>query len=363
MFVRALLFYNVNTQLEPIQQLQNFVKFLCLQTTKFVAFFSIIWQNYSNHCVCFIQPKKELCFQQVPSNMVTWLCVAFVFHYTVASIILFSLCSGWMFFISNFNIVYFDMEYFDIVYQKLVLILPFVLEAVCRQGIKLWMILIMQHCDTCFMLKKKKFGDTVRASTLHSISQYSDFSSLFGQTFTMMKFAVLIVAFFVAGVVGHAGEIHAPVSEEMYSNSEEMYSNIVQAAANTPELSTLVEAVTVAGLADTLSDPELEVTVFAPTNAAFQALLDLLEISFEELANDTETLVGVLQYHVVTLPAMSTDLIDGMMLPTLGTAEIAVDLSDGVSLVGIGSTADVIIPDITAGLSIIHVIDQVLLPY
>jgi len=49
-----------------------------------------------------------------------------------------------------------------------------------------------------------------------------------------------------------------------------MFASIVEAAVATDRLSTLVEAVTAAGLVDTLSDPELEATVFAPTNRAFR---------------------------------------------------------------------------------------------
>merc|ERR1719408_1001863 len=56
------------------------------------------------------------------------------------------------------------------------------------------------------------------------------------------------------------------------------------------------------------------------------------------------------------------DLTDGMVLPTLGGGELTVDLSDGVVIDGVGSSAAVTIPDVAAGMSVVHVIDTVLLP-
>merc|ERR1719408_724513 len=56
------------------------------------------------------------------------------------------------------------------------------------------------------------------------------------------------------------------------------------------------------------------------------------------------------------------DLTDGMVLPTLGGGELTVDLSDGVVIDGVGSSASVTIPDVAAGMSVVHVIDTVLLP-
>ena len=62
---------------------------------------------------------------------------------------------------------------------------------------------------------------------------------------------------------------------------DEPQRNIVELAQNTPDLSILVESVTAAGLANTLSTGTL--TVFAPTNAAFAALLHELRITKAQL--------------------------------------------------------------------------------
>lgn len=70
--------------------------------------------------------------------------------------------------------------------------------------------------------------------------------------------------------------------------------NIVDAAVATPELSTLVDAVLAAGLADALASAE-NITVYAPTNAAFGKIP--ADITGAILA-DTDVLTAVLTYHV-----------------------------------------------------------------
>ena len=143
---------------------------------------------------------------------------------------------------------------------------------------------------------------------------------------------------------------------------EEGPASIASVAVSVPDLSILVEAVIAGGLLDAIADPAAELTVFAPTNDAFVALLGALGLeSLEDIP--VETLVEVLTYHVVPAVAFSTDLSDGQVLPTLNGAELVVDLTDGVVIDGIGSDATVVIPDVPAGLSVVHVIDTVLLPF
>merc|ERR1711862_912179 len=82
---------------------------------------------------------------------------------------------------------------------------------------------------------------------------------------------------------------------------------IVDLSAGSEDLSTLVSLVTEAGLVETLSG-EGPFTVFAPTNAAFDALpegtLDGLSV---------ENLTQILTYHVVPGSSiMSTDLQEGI---------------------------------------------------
>ena len=138
--------------------------------------------------------------------------------------------------------------------------------------------------------------------------------------------------------------------------------SIASVAASVPDLSILVEAVVAGGLLDAIADPAAELTVFAPTNDAFVELLGAL--GAEGLDDiPVETLVEVLTYHVVPAVAFAEDLSDGQVLPTLNGAELVVDLTSGVVIDGIGSDATVVLPDLPAGLSVVHVIDTVLLPF
>ena len=138
--------------------------------------------------------------------------------------------------------------------------------------------------------------------------------------------------------------------------------SIASVAASESELSILVEAVVAGGLLDAVADPAAELTVFAPINQAF---LDLLDAIGAEGLDDipTDLLVDVLTYHVVPAVAFAEDLSDGQVLPTLNGAELVVDLTSGVVIDGIGSDATVVNADVAAGLSVVHVIDTVLLPF
>merc|ERR1711907_535110 len=152
------------------------------------------------------------------------------------------------------------------------------------------------------------------------------------------------------------------VSEPAPEPEPETEESIADVAVATPSLSILVQAVVAGGLLDAIADPAAELTVFAPTNEAFANLLeDLGASSLEDI--DTDTLVEVLTYHVVPAVAFSTDLSDGQVLPTLNGAELVVDLTDGVVIDGIGSDATVILANVAAGNSVVHVVDAVLLPF
>jgi len=146
--------------------------------------------------------------------------------------------------------------------------------------------------------------------------------------------------------------------------------SIVDIAVATDDLSLLVDALVQAdaGLVETLSG-DGPFTVFAPTNAAFAALLDILGDDFNSLADfDTEEekalLVKVLTYHVVAgTAAFSTDLSDGQMIETFQGENVGVSLQDGVFITDATETnAQVVLADVEASNGVVHVIDKVLLP-
>ncbi len=133
--------------------------------------------------------------------------------------------------------------------------------------------------------------------------------------------------------------------------------DIVDIAAGNDSFSTLVAAVKAADLVDTLKG-EGPFTVFAPVNAAFDALPDG---TVEDLLKpeNKEQLAAVLTYHVVPGKVMSSDLSDGMMAESVQGSEITVGVGDGgVTVDG----ANVVQADIEASNGVIHVIDGVILP-
>ena len=145
--------------------------------------------------------------------------------------------------------------------------------------------------------------------------------------------------------------------------------NIVENAVNSADHTTLVAAVQAAGLVETLSG-EGPFTVFAPTNAAFDALqAGTVETLLKP--ENKEMLTKVLTCHVVAADAMS-DAIQGMIaddggvhdVPTVGGCVLKAS-ADGDKIMledERGRVATVTIADVDQSNGVIHVIDTVLLP-
>jgi transforming growth factor-beta-induced protein len=132
--------------------------------------------------------------------------------------------------------------------------------------------------------------------------------------------------------------------------------DIVDIALGNDDFSMLVALLQKADLVSTLQG-EGPFTVFAPTNKAFEDLVNALNITPEELMAQPD-LAKVLLYHVVPGKVMSTDLSDGMMAPTANGNTLKIDLSNGVMI----NDSNVTIPDIDASNGVVHVIDQILVP-
>lgn len=136
--------------------------------------------------------------------------------------------------------------------------------------------------------------------------------------------------------------------------------NIVQTASGDSTFSTLVTAVTTADLVGTLSGAD-EFTVFAPTNAAFDASLAELGITADELLADKAQLTAILRAHVVPGLVLADQLVaqnGGVIVALDGTRHPIVVSGSDVSVGG----ATVITADIHASNGIIHAIDRVLEP-
>lgn len=138
--------------------------------------------------------------------------------------------------------------------------------------------------------------------------------------------------------------------------------DIVDTAVAAGDFNTLAEALTAAGLVETLKG-DGPFTVFAPTDDAFAKLP---EGTLDALLQDQEQLTKVLTYHVVPGQVMAADVagMDGASVNTVEGSAFTVNVDGGaVSLTdGSGNTVNVTQTDIAASNGVIHVIDAVLLP-
>ncbi|MEN0003250.1 MAG: fasciclin domain-containing protein [Bacteroidota bacterium] len=143
---------------------------------------------------------------------------------------------------------------------------------------------------------------------------------------------------------------------------------VVTFATSDPTFSSLVAALTAPGLntnfVEVLSG-EGPFTVFAPTNAAFQALLDS-DPSWNSVTDiPTAVLEEVLLYHVTTIGNVRAEAItDGIEVNTLAPGE-SFTISTGAgdpTINAVGNTADIIVTNVQAQNGVVHVIDAVILP-
>jgi transforming growth factor-beta-induced protein len=142
---------------------------------------------------------------------------------------------------------------------------------------------------------------------------------------------------------------------------------IAAAEGDMPEFSILLAAVLAAdeAVVETLSDPAQDLTVFAPTDAAFEAALEALGLTAEELLG-SEGLTGILLYHVLSGEVMAEDVValleenDGMIEVEMLDGNMAAieAVEDGITIAG----ANIIVTDIVTANGVIHVIDAVILP-
>merc|ERR1712238_613483 len=145
--------------------------------------------------------------------------------------------------------------------------------------------------------------------------------------------------------------------------------NIVEVAKSDDDFSILVEALTRANLADTLSG-DGDFTVFAPTNAAFEEYLDGDSIDIV----DVQSLTQILLYHVLPVKVEKSDLLDTDTVTALDNNDIYIsmyssfwkykkrktnDLFEWLYEVIINDNTKVTKFDIIASNGVIHAIDTV----
>ena len=144
--------------------------------------------------------------------------------------------------------------------------------------------------------------------------------------------------------------------------------NIVALAQGNADLSTLVSAVTAAGLGETLSGAG-PFTVFAPTNAAF-AKVDKAALEGLMLPANKAKLADLLKYHVVSGNVKAADVVK-MITDGKGTANITTlggtlkATMDGDKVVltdAKGGKSTITGTDIAASNGVVHTIDTVVMP-
>lgn len=145
--------------------------------------------------------------------------------------------------------------------------------------------------------------------------------------------------------------------------------NIIENAVNSKDHTTLVAAVKAAGLVDTLMGKG-PFTVFAPVNAAFDALPAGTVENLLKPENKA-TLAKILACHVVAANAMAADVNKMAMeeggsheVTTVGGCKLRLSVKDNVVWIKdeAGGMAKVTIADVRQSNGVIHVIDKVLLP-
>lgn len=130
--------------------------------------------------------------------------------------------------------------------------------------------------------------------------------------------------------------------------------DIIDTAVGAGQFKMLAQALTVAGLIDTLKGPG-PFTVFAPTDAAFAKIPPA---QLQALLADKAALTKVLTYHVVPGEILAVDVKSGQVKTVEGQSLNVTASSKGVKV----NNANVIKTDVMASNGVIHVIDTVVLP-
>lgn len=157
-------------------------------------------------------------------------------------------------------------------------------------------------------------------------------------------------------------------SSSSMSGTENDGPTIAAIASGNKDFETLTAALGAVGLVETFDSPG-EYTVFAPTDAAFDALP---EGTVNSLVTDQkDVLKGILAYHVIPAKITAAQLVKAIednrnyyLMQTLGGQTIVATIKGGnVQLIdAAGNRSTVILTDVMASNGIIHGIDAVVMP-
>jgi len=180
--------------------------------------------------------------------------------------------------------------------------------------------------------------------------------------FSKLTLATAVLATTLAGCGGDDDDDHMPVATQ---------GNIAEVAKE-KGFNALLAAVSKANIGATLTAPAAQLTVFAPTDKAFEDLarsLGYTDATAMVNALPASALQSILSYHVLATRKPAADLRSGG--PTQATtytyanmpATLAIDAANGVKLTDAALTsATVVTADVPASNGVVHVIDKVLVP-
>jgi uncharacterized surface protein with fasciclin (FAS1) repeats len=151
--------------------------------------------------------------------------------------------------------------------------------------------------------------------------------------------------------------IVAGCSSSSNSGSSMASKDIVDTAASAGQFNTLIAAAQAADLVETLKSPG-PLTVFAPTDAAFEALPAGTVENLLKPENKAQ-LAKVLTYHVVAGKVTADQVVKLDSATTVEGSDVKIAAGGGKVMV---NDAQVVQADVGASNGVIHVIDKVLLP-
>lgn len=134
--------------------------------------------------------------------------------------------------------------------------------------------------------------------------------------------------------------------------------NIIETAQQAGDFTTLLAALDAAGLTSALSDEAAEFTVFAPTDAAFEALSSKM---INTLLANPDVLGDILKQHVLTsaVDSVTAMSLNGSTTETLLGNSLPISINAETDMLMFGG-ANIIIKDIETTNGVIHVIDSVI---
>lgn len=172
---------------------------------------------------------------------------------------------------------------------------------------------------------------------------------------------MFILVLFFAGCgqqsrTGESAETTLPGPGQSAVQDPDSQPNIVQVASGSKDHSTLVAAVKAAELVDALANAG-PFTVFAPVNAAFDALPAGTVDNLLKPENKSQ-LINILEYHVYVGVIRENMIRDGMVLNQVNGKNVKMGNKDGQITVN----GNPILGSVKASNGLIYVIDKVLIP-